>query len=65
MNRPDSTGSRFSFPKTGMMPREEMLEVGKKQQKLVIGIPKEDHKLESRVALTPKQWKSSSGTGMR
>ncbi len=51
MNRP---GSQFSFPKGGMMPREEMLEVGKKQKKLVIGIPKEDHKQESRVPLTPE-----------
>lgn len=50
----NSPGSQFSFPNGGMMPREEMLEVGKKQKKLVIGIPKEDHKQESRVPLTPE-----------
>ncbi len=31
-----------------------MLEVGRKSEKLVIGIPKEDQKLESRVPLTPE-----------
>lgn len=36
------------------MPREEMLEVAKKQQKLIIGIPRENHQIESRVPLTPE-----------
>lgn len=36
------------------MPREEMLEVAKQRQKLIIGIPKEDHQIESRVPLTPE-----------
>lgn len=39
---------------TGLMPQEEMLELGKKQKKLVIGIPKEDHHYEKRVSLTPE-----------
>ncbi|MBN1599731.1 MAG: alanine dehydrogenase [Bacteroidales bacterium] len=39
---------------TGLMPQEEMLEIGKKQKKLVIGIPRENHKLEKRVSLTPE-----------
>lgn len=36
------------------MPQEETLEVARKPKSLVIGIPKEDHKTESRVALTPE-----------
>jgi alanine dehydrogenase len=36
------------------MPQEEMLEIGKKQKKLVIGIPREDHELEKRISLTPE-----------
>jgi alanine dehydrogenase len=39
---------------TGLMPQEEMLEIGKKQKKLVIGIPKEDHLNEKRISLTPE-----------
>jgi alanine dehydrogenase len=39
---------------TGLMPQEEMLEIGKKQKKLVIGIPREDHELEKRISLTPE-----------
>ncbi len=45
------------------MPREEMLEVGKKQKKLLIGVPKEDHKLESRVPLTPEAVEILTGNG--
>jgi alanine dehydrogenase len=40
--------------KEHFLPQEEMLEVEKKKKSLVIGIPKENHKLESRVALTPE-----------
>lgn len=40
--------------KTGLFPQEEMLEVGKKQGKLIIGIPKESDKFENRVTLTPE-----------
>jgi len=36
------------------MPQEEMLEVKKSKKQLTIGIPKEDHRNESRVALTPE-----------
>jgi alanine dehydrogenase len=39
---------------TGMRPQEEMLEIGKKRKKIVIGIPKENHQFEKRVALTPE-----------
>ena len=36
------------------MPQEEMLEIGKQNQKLVIGIPKESDETESRIPLTPE-----------
>jgi alanine dehydrogenase len=36
------------------MPQEEMLEVGKQNKKLVIGIPKDSDESESRVPLTPE-----------
>jgi alanine dehydrogenase len=39
---------------TGFMPQEEMLEIGKKHKKLVIGIPKEEHGCEKRISLTPE-----------
>ncbi|MBU8891967.1 MAG: alanine dehydrogenase [Bacteroidales bacterium] len=46
--------SGYTFGNTGFLPQEEMLETGKKRQKLVIGIPKEDTKNESRIGLTPE-----------
>jgi alanine dehydrogenase len=49
-----STSLRFAFGKGGLLPQEEMLEVGKKQKRLIIGIPREDDATESRVSLTPE-----------
>ena len=49
-----SADSRYSLPKGALIPQEEMLEVGKRQKKLVIGMPHEDQKLECRLALTPE-----------
>lgn len=48
--------STKTFPiwKTELLPQEEMLELGKKKKKLVIGIPRENQDIESRVALTPE-----------
>ncbi|MFW5721299.1 MAG: alanine dehydrogenase, partial [Bacteroidota bacterium] len=46
--------NKYSIGNTGLLPQEEMLEIGKKTEKLVIGIPKEDRKYESRVGLTPE-----------
>ena len=46
--------SEYTFGRTGFMPQEEMLEIGKKKQKLVIGLPKENRKYESRIGLTPE-----------
>ncbi|MFO7658094.1 MAG: alanine dehydrogenase [Bacteroidales bacterium] len=38
----------------GMLPQEEMLEIGKRQKKLTIGIPREKQHIEQRVSLTPE-----------
>ncbi|TKG92379.1 alanine dehydrogenase [Puteibacter caeruleilacunae] len=46
--------SFFPFGKEQMLPAEEMLEVGRKRQKLIIGIPGDHTKEETRVALTPQ-----------
>ncbi len=50
----DKEQKGYAFGRTGFLPQEEMLEIGKKKQKLVIGIPKENKKHESRVGLTPE-----------
>lgn len=50
--KPDSSNTPLMY--TGLMPQEEMLEIGKKQKKLVLGIPKEDHENEKRISLTPE-----------
>lgn len=44
----------FSLHQQALLPQEEMLEVAKKQYLLVIGIPKEADKYESRIPLTPE-----------
>ncbi len=54
MTKQEPSSSGFSLKKEGLMPQEEMLEVGKKSKSLSIGIPKENQKTESRVALTPE-----------
>ncbi len=46
--------SEYTFGNTGFLPQEEMLEIGKKKKKLVIGLPKENRKYENRIALTPE-----------
>jgi len=53
MSIPESSGPKFSIG-SRLLPQEEMLEVGKKEKKLSIGLPREDHKTESRVSLTPE-----------
>jgi len=45
------------------MPQEEMLEVGNKQKSLRIGIPSENHQVESRVPLTPEAVEILTGYG--
>lgn len=54
MMQQEPSGTRFAFGKASLLPQEEMLEVKKSKKQLIIGIPKEDHKNESRVALTPE-----------
>jgi alanine dehydrogenase len=54
MIQQEPSGSRFTFGKASLLPQEEMLEVKKSKKQRTIGIPKEDHKNESRVALTPE-----------
>jgi alanine dehydrogenase len=53
MGRIVTPTAQFPFTK-GLMPQEEMLELGKKSRKLVIGIPKEGNPSESRIPLTPE-----------
>ncbi|WP_297085675.1 alanine dehydrogenase [uncultured Draconibacterium sp.] len=45
---------KLSVPKTMLLPKEEMLEVKKKGQKIKIGIPSDYSKVEYRVPLTPQ-----------
>jgi alanine dehydrogenase len=59
-NTPDS---RYSFPNGGLLPREEMLEIGKKPKNLSIGLPMEDQKEESRISLTPEAVEILVGRG--
>ena len=54
MSQQESSGAQFTFGKANLLPQEEMLEVKKARKQLIIGIPKEVQKLESRVALTPE-----------
>ena len=46
--------SSFDIRKEGLMPQAETLEVGTRKKQLKIGIPSEDHSVESRVPLTPE-----------
>ena len=63
MTPQDTSDSRFTFGKASLLPQEEMLEVGTKKKQLVIGIPKESQKYESRVALTPEAVDQLVNTG--
>ncbi|MFP4048077.1 MAG: hypothetical protein ACLFT4_10025 [Bacteroidales bacterium] len=46
--------SNIPFSNTGLFPKEEMLEIGRKSSKLLIGMPKDKQNTESRVPLTPE-----------
>ena len=50
--KPESSNVPLMYD--GILPQEEMLEIGKKHKKLTIGIPKDNHNLERRVSLTPE-----------
>jgi len=53
----------FNIHKEGLMPQEEMLEVGNKKKQLKIGIPSENHTVESRVPITPEAVEILTGHG--
>jgi alanine dehydrogenase len=61
MENKGSTG--FNIHREGLMPQEEMLEVGNKQKFLKIGIPSENHQVENRVPLTPEAVEILTGHG--
>lgn len=50
----ESNPIQYPFGSTGLLPKEEMLETGRKKRMLVIGIPKETSKFENRIPLTPQ-----------
>lgn len=54
MTNTGTSTSSLIMHKGHYLPQEEMLEIGKNRVKLKIGIPKENQKLENRVALTPE-----------
>ncbi len=56
-------GSSISLRKEGLLPQEEMLEVANRHQEMLIGIPKENAELESRVPLTPEAVEILTGNG--
>jgi len=59
----NSRSRAFNFHKEGLMPQEETLEVGNKHKQLKIGIPSENHSVESRVPLTPEAVEILTGHG--
>ena len=54
MAKQEHSPKPFNLQQQAFMPQEEKLEVQKKQHQLVIGIPKENDKYESRIPLTPE-----------
>jgi len=50
--KPDPSSNPLMYG--GILPQEEMLSVGKKHKKLVIGIPRENQQVEQRIPLTPE-----------
>jgi alanine dehydrogenase len=60
----ENSGSRsFNIRREGLMPQAETLEVGNKHKQLKIGVPSEDHSIESRVPLTPEAVEILTGHG--
>jgi len=54
MTKIEKRASYFAIRQTQIIPREEMLETGRKQRSMTVGIPAESLKLENRVVLTPQ-----------
>jgi len=46
--------NQYPLGQQDLFPQEEMLEIQKSKKELVIGVPKEDPKFESRIPLTPQ-----------
>jgi alanine dehydrogenase len=59
--KPDTSSNPLMYG--GILPQEEMLSVGRKHKKLVIGIPKEDQQIEQRTPLTPEAVEVLIGDG--
>jgi alanine dehydrogenase len=54
MAKQEVSAKTFNLQQQALLPQEEKLEVKKRQHQLVIGIPKEVDKYESRIPLTPE-----------
>ena len=54
MTTREKTRSGLPVSKTMLLPREEMLEIQRKEKKILIGIPSDFPKVEFRVPLTPQ-----------
>jgi len=54
MSAMEKTRSGLPVSKTMLLPKEEMLEIQRKEKKIVIGIPSDLPKVEYRVPLTPQ-----------
>jgi alanine dehydrogenase len=50
----EKRASYFAIRQTQLIPREEMLETGRRQRSLIVGLPAESGQSENRVALTPQ-----------
>jgi len=57
--------NQFPLSQQRLFPQEEMLEVKKNRKELVIGIPKEDSKIETRIPLTPQAVQLLTARGHR
>jgi len=55
--------AQFSFGRGGLLPQEEMLEVKQNKKCISIGIPRDDAKNESRIAITPQAAEILVGNG--
>ena len=53
MGRVSKPTPQFPYSK-GLMPQEEMLETGRKNKRITVGIPKEADTSECRIPLTPE-----------
>jgi len=57
--------NQYPLSQQRLFPQEEMLEIRKSRKELVIGIPKEDSKIETRIPLTPQAVELLTSRGHR